>query len=120
MNSISKFKFIMGICCSAKQIVSDEIYSAIDKNENYEEGFFDCSQGHELLLESKIYDNTVLSKEINECVCDLNRISDVKKISLVELWNISIMHKDNYSNSMYLVYDLKETKDKNETNKLLI
>ena len=114
MNSISKFKFIMGICCSAKQIVSDEIYSAIDKNENYEEGFFDCSQGNEVLLESKIYDNTVLSKEINECVCDLNRISDVKKISLVELWNISIMHKDNYANSMFFVYDLRETKDKNE------
>ena len=30
------------------------------------------------------------------------------------------MHKDNYSNSMYLVYDLRKTKDKNETNKLLI
>ena len=29
----------MGICCSAKQIVSDEIYSAIDKNENYEDIF---------------------------------------------------------------------------------
>ena len=104
----------MGICCSVKQIVNDEIYSAIDKNENNEEEFFDCSQGHELLLESKIYNNTVLSKEINECVCDLNRISDVKKISLVELWNISIMHKNNYANSMYLVYDFRETKDKKE------
>lgn len=40
---VNKFKFIMGICCSVKQIVNDEIYSAIDKNENYEEEFFDCS-----------------------------------------------------------------------------
>ena len=38
----------------------------------------------------------------------------LKKISIVELWNISIMYKDNYTNSLYLVYDLRETKAKKE------
>lgn len=44
----------MGIFCSVNQSVNDEIYNAIEKNENSDEEFFDCSQGHELLLESKI------------------------------------------------------------------
>ncbi len=41
-------------------------------------------------------------------------LSNVKKITFIELWNIALLYKDNHTSSVYLLYDMRDYHSRKE------
>ena len=97
----------MGICCSRNELQNSEILdsSRIDNSDL----LFNKSNYAQIYNESKLFDNHNFNTIVNLLISKFadNNKCPIKKITFVELWNISLMHKDNYSKSSYLIYDLR-------------
>lgn len=103
----------MGICCTRNESMNDEILNPSNKNE-YD--FFDSSRGPELSFESLFFSKGKLNIGLNNIITNLNQVllSNIKKINFIELWNISLIYKENHTSSNYLVYDLRDHSEKTE------
>ena len=105
----------MGICCTRNETTNDEILNSNSFNRN-EPDFSDSARGPELSFESKRYDNNKLNTQLNILISNMSQVllSNVKKITFIELWNISLLYKDNHTASVYLVYDMRDYQSRKE------
>ena len=103
----------MGICCTRNETTNDEILNSFNRNEP---DFSDSTRGPELSFESKRYDNNKLNNQLNILISNMSQVllSNVKKITFIELWNISLLYKDNHTASVYLVYDMRDYQSRKE------
>ena len=97
----------MGICCTRNETTNEEILNSFNRNEP---DFSDSTRGPELLFESKRFDNNKLNTQLKILISNMSQVllSNVKKITFIELWNIALLYKDNHTSSVYLLYDMRD------------
>ena len=97
----------MGICCTRNETTNEEILNSFNRNES---DFSDSTRGPELLFESKRFDNNKLNTQLKILISNMSQVllSNVKKITFIELWNIALLYKDNHTSSVYLLYDMRD------------
>lgn len=103
----------MGICCTRSETTNEEILNSFIRNEP---DFSDSTRGPELSFESKRYDTNKLNTQLNILISNMSQVllSNVKKITFIELWNIALLYKDNHTASVYLLYDMREYQSRKE------
>ena len=97
----------MGICCTRNETTNEEILNSFNRNEP---DFSDSTRGPELSFESKRFDNNKLNTQLKILISNMSQVllSNVKKITFIELWNIALLYKDNHTSSVYLLYDMRD------------
>ena len=97
----------MGICCTRNETTNEEILNSFNRNES---DFSDSTRGPELSFESKRFDNNKLNTQLKILISNMSQVllSNVKKITFIELWNIALLYKDNHTSSVYLLYDMRD------------
>ena len=102
----------MGVCCARTESINEEVLNSFHKSDND----LDILKVPELLYESKKYEKKMLNSSINDLISNLTQAfgNITKKITFIELFNISLKFQDNYTNSNYLVYDLREHEDQTD------
>ena len=105
----------MGICCTRNELTNDEVFSSPDNQEN-SDTLFDPSKVPELAYESNIYDRNTVNDNLQSLITNINKIflSYIKKINFVELFNISLFYQEDYTNSKFLLYDLRPRSEQQE------
>ena len=103
----------MGICCTRNETTNEEILNSFNRNEP---DFSDSTRGPELLFESKRFDNNKLNTQLKILISNMSQVllSNVKKITFIELWNIALLYKDNHTSSVYLLYDMRDYHSRKE------
>ena len=103
----------MGICCTRNETTNEEILNSFNRNES---DFSDCTRGPELSFESKRFDNNKLNTQLKILISNMSQVllSNVKKITFIELWNIALLYKDNHTSSVYLLYDMRDYHSRKE------
>ena len=103
----------MGICCTRNETTNEEILNSFNRNES---DFSDSTRGPELLFESKRFDNNKLNTQLKILISNMSQVllSNVKKITFIELWNIALLYKDNHTSSVYLLYDMRDYHSRKE------
>ena len=103
----------MGICCTRNETTNEEILNSFNKNEP---DFSDSTRGPELSFESKRFDNNKLNTQLKILISNMSQVllSNVKKITFIELWNIALLYKDNHTSSVYLLYDMRDYHSRKE------
>ena len=103
----------MGICCTRNETTNEEILNSFNRNEP---DFSDSTRGPELSFESKRFDNNKLNTQLKILISNMSQVllSNVKKITFIELWNIALLYKDNHTSSVYLLYDMRDYHSRNE------
>jgi hypothetical protein len=107
----------MGACCTGKE------HKADNKNEeitikNIKNHYINEYSSNLPEIEYEI-EKTEYSKIINSIVKKYSRnddkiLSDIKIYSIEQLWNICKFHNDDYSNSEYLLLDIRESSKRKE------
>ena len=107
----------MGACCTRQELAKDTLLekssifcSYRDEQKNEEDQISD------IFLESLKFDYTVFNQNINNLLLDLRDqfISKTKKITFHEIYNIILLYKENYTNSKYILYDLRSSNNQKE------
>ena len=107
----------MGACCTRQELAKDTLLekssifcSYRDEQKNEEDEI------SELFLESHQFDINIFNQNINELLLTLRDqiISKTKKISFHEIYNIILLYKENYTNSKYILYDLRSSNNQKE------
>ena len=103
----------MGICCTRNETTNEEILNSFNRNEP---DFSDSTRGPELSFESKRFDNNKLNTQLKILISNMSQVllSNVKKITFIELWNIALLYKDNHTSSVYLLYDMRDYHSRKE------
>ena len=103
----------MGICCTRNETTNEEILNSFNRNES---DFSDSTRGPELSFESKRFDNNKLNTQLKILISNMSQVllSNVKKITFIELWNIALLYKDNHTSSVYLLYDMRDYHSRKE------
>ena len=103
----------MGICCTRNETTNEEILNSFNRNEP---DFSDSTRGPELSCESKRFDNNKLNTQLKILISNMSQVllSNVKKITFIELWNIALLYKDNHTSSVYLLYDMRDYHSRKE------
>ena len=101
----------MGACCTRQNLSKDTIldYTSVF-NSNREEKNKENDEWN-LNYESNIFDSNSFNNNLNNLIIFSNENFDVKikKISFIEIYNITLLYQENYTNSKYLLYDLRPT-----------
>ena len=102
----------MGVCCARTESINEEVLNSFHKSDND----LDILKVPELLYESKKYEKKMLNSSINDLISNLTQAfgNITKKRTFIELFNRSLKFQDNYTNSNYLVYDLREHEDQTD------
>ena len=107
----------MGACCTRQELAKDTLLekssifcSYRDEQKNEEDQISD------IFLESLKYDINIFNQNINNLLLDLRDqfISKTKKISFHEIYNIILLYKENYTNSKYILYDVRSSNNQKE------
>ena len=106
----------MGACCTRQNILKDEILEFYT-NTNEEDNSPDLYKNYNLNNTSKLFDNNNYNKYLNTIIVKIKEkysFNEIKKITFFEIYNITIYYKDNYLNSNYLIYDLRNYEERKE------
>ena len=107
----------MGGCCTREQSQANEILNSVNySNEEI------INSGKDYLSKPELkYEIIKLVKTTEEIQLDIiintiqNSFKDkIKKISQIELYNLVILFKDNYTESQYLLYDTRRSAEQKE------
>ena len=105
----------MGQCCTRQNISNESMldftsvfFKNIDEKSKIEE--------IKLNLESKEFDTNIFNDNINSLILYFEKSLNVKvkKFTFVEIYNINVFHQDNYTNTKYLLYDLRTNSEQRE------
>ena len=105
----------MGQCCTRQNISNESMldftsvfFKNIDEKNKIEE--------IKLNLESKEFDTNIFNDNINSLILYFEKSLNVKvkKFTFVEIYNINVFHQDNYTNTKYLLYDLRTNSEQRE------
>ena len=109
----------MGVCCTNEQTKMNELINTF--NYSNEEDIinntkFDSILASELRLETIKATKTPEEKELELIIFNIQSLFEekTKKISQIELYNLAIYYKDNYTQSNYLLYDTRKSIDQKE------
>ena len=105
----------MGACCTRLELSKDTLLeknsiSCSYREKNQED---ECS---DLFLESLKFDNNLFNHNIDNLLINLRDqfLSKTKKITFHEIYNIVLLYQENYTNSNFILYDLRNSSDQNE------
>ena len=105
----------MGQCCTRQNISNESMldftsvfFKNIDEKNKIEE--------IKLNLESKEFDTNIFNDNINSLILYFEKSLNVKvkKFTFVEIYNINVFHQENYTNTKYLLYDLRTNSEQRE------
>ena len=108
----------MGVCCSKEQTQMNELINSFN-NSNEEiinDTKLDSIIISQLRLETVKTSKTPEEKELDLIICNIQSLFEekTKRISQIELYNLAIYYKDNYTQSNYLIYDTRKSSEQKE------
>ena len=108
----------MGVCCSKQQTPINELINSF-QNSNEElinNTKLDSLFISELRLETIKAKKTPEEKELELIIFKIQSLFEekTKKITQMELYNLAIYYKDNYTQSNFLIYDTRKINEQKE------
>ena len=108
----------MGVCCSKEQTQMNELINSFN-NSNEEiinNTKLDSIIISQLRLETVKTSKTPEEKELDLIIFNIQSLFEekTKRISQIELYNLAIYYKDNYTQSNYLIYDTRKSSEQKE------
>ena len=108
----------MGLCCTKEQTQINELINSFpnSNDDNIEDTKLDSLSINELRLETVKSIKTSEEKELDLIIHNIQSIFEekTKKISQIELYNLAIYYKDNYTQSNYYIYDTRKSIEQKE------
>ena len=108
----------MGVCCTKEQTQMNELINSFNysNDEIISNSKIDSILVSELRLETVKTTKTQEEKELELIIYNIQSLFEekTKKISQIELYNLAIYYKDNYTQSNYLLYDTRKTIEQKE------
>ena len=108
----------MGLCCAKEQTQINELINPFqNSNDNIiQDTKIDPLSISELRLETVKSIKSTEEKELDLIIHNIQSVFEekTKKISQIELYNIAIYYKDNYTQSNYFIYDTRKSIEQKE------
>ena len=108
----------MGLCCTKEQTQINELINSFPNSNDdiIQETKLDSLSISELRLETVKSIKSSEEKELDLIIHNIQSIFEekTKKISQIELYNLAIYYKDNYTQSNYLLYDTRKSAEQKE------
>ena len=108
----------MGVCCTKEQTQMNELINSFNYSNDaiISNSKIDSILVSELRLETVKTTKTQEEKELELIIYNIQSLFEekTKKISQIELYNLAIYYKDNYTQSNYLLYDTRKTIEQKE------
>ena len=108
----------MGVCCTKEQTQINELINSFPNSNDdiIQDTKLDSLSINELRLETVKSIKTSEEKELDLIIHNIQRIFEekTKKISQIELYNLAIYYKDNYTQSNYYIYDTRKSIEQKE------
>ena len=108
----------MGACCTREQTQMNELVNSVNysTDEIINDSKIDSLMTSELRLETVNNMKSNEEKELDLIIKNIQSIYEerVKTISQIDLYNLAIYYKDNYTQSNYLLYDTRKSSDQKE------
>jgi len=108
----------MGVCCTKEQAQMNELINSFNysNEEIISNSKIDSILVSELRLETVKTTKTQEEKELELIIFNIQSLFEekTKKISQIELYNLAIYYKDNYTQSNYLLFDTRKTIEQKE------
>ena len=108
----------MGVCCIKQQTQINELINSFNySNEDVISNTnIDSISLSELRLETVKSVKTQEEKELQSIINNIQSLFEekIQKISQIELYNLAIFYKDNYTQSNYLLYDTRKSAEQKE------
>ena len=108
----------MGLCCTKEQTQINELINSFPNSNDdiIQETKLDSFSISELRLETVKSIKTSEEKELDLIIHNIQSIFEekTKKISQIELYNLAIYYKDNYTQSNYFIYDTRKSIEQKE------
>ena len=110
----------MGACCNGKESKNDRIEEEICTKHTRVQILTEYVKNNIPKIEMEVEKtnlNGTLTDFIHKHMNSFEHIN-MKKLSLEQLWNVCKFYLDDFTNSEYILYDLREKKDKKEIQKI--
>ena len=108
----------MGVCCTKEQTQINELINSFPNSNDdiIQDTKLDSLSINELRLETVKSIKTSEEKELDLIIHNIQSIFEekAKKISQIELYNLAIYYKDNYTQSNYYIYDTRKSIEQKE------
>ena len=108
----------MGVCCTKEQTQINELINSFPNSNDdiIQDTKLDSLSINELRLETVKSIKTSEEKELDLIIHNIQSIFEekTKKISQIELYNLAIYYKDNYTQSNYYIYDTRKSIEQKE------
>ena len=108
----------MGLCCTKEQTQINELINSFPNSNDdiIQETKLDSLSISELRLETVKSIKSSEEKELDLIIHNIQSIFEekTKKISQIELYNLAIYYKDNYTQSNYFIYDTRKSIEQKE------
>jgi len=108
----------MGACCTREQTQMNELVNSVNysTDEIINDSKIDPLMTSELRLETVNNMKSNEEKELDLIIKNIQSIYEerVKTLSQIDLYNLAIYYKDNYTQSNYLLYDTRKSSDQKE------
>ena len=108
----------MGLCCTKEQTQINELINSFPNSNDdiIQETKLDSLSVSELRLETVKSIKSSEEKELDLIIHNIQSIFEekTKKISQIELYNLAIYYKDNYTQSNYFIYDTRKSIEQKE------
>ena len=108
----------MGVCCTKEQTQINELINSFPNSNDdiIQDAKLDSLSINELRLETVKSIKTSEEKELDLIIHNIQSIFEekTKKISQIELYNLAIYYKDNYTQSNYYIYDTRKSIEQKE------
>ena len=108
----------MGVCCAKEQTQINELINSFPNSNDdiIQDTKLDSLSINELRLETVKSIKTSEEKELDLIIHNIQSIFEekTKKISQIELYNLAIYYKDNYTQSNYYIYDTRKSIEQKE------
>lgn len=107
----------MGACCTREQTQANELLNSVHyTEEEIINTGLDILSKPELKYEEIKLIKTPLEKQLDLIINDIQNLYEgkTKKISQIELYNLAIYFKDNYTKSEYLLFDMRRSSEQKE------
>ena len=108
----------MGLCCTKEQTQINELINSFPNSNDdiIQETKLDSLSIAELRLETVKPIKSNEEKELDLIIHNIQSIFEekTKKISQIELYNLAIYYKDNYTQSNYFIYDTRKSIEQKE------
>ena len=108
----------MGLCCTKEQTQINELINSFPNSNDdiIQETKLDSLSISELRLETVKSIKSSEEKELDLIIHNIQSIFEekTKKISQIELYNLAIYYKDNYTQSNYFIYDTRRSIEQKE------